>query len=215
MKRSSFVFYDSFYLGIKDLPDGDRLSLYDAVVKYAIEGNNPPPLNSLQNAIFSLIKPQLDANNKKYKNGKLGKGFGKLGGEYGKLGGRPKTPQKPPTKPPKNPPNVNVNVNVNENENEIKNKLSPLDEKELLSVCAKLKLDYQTVSFKHDTIMEKVEDGDKKIKSVKMTLLQWLRRDITLGYIQPIEGVELEIHQMLNDPKLQKAFEVTSLEMEK
>ena len=84
MKRSSFVFYDSFYLGTKDLPDSDRLAVYDAVIKYAIEGETTP-LNNLQNAIFSLIKPQIDANNKKYKNGKLGKEFGKLGGEYGRL----------------------------------------------------------------------------------------------------------------------------------
>lgn len=113
MKRNSFVFYDSFYLGIKELNDADRLAVYDAVVKYAIDGGFTS-LNGLQNAIFSLIKPQIDANNKKYKNGKLGKGFGKLGGEYGKRGGRPKTPQKPPTEPPKNPPNVNENVNEKE-----------------------------------------------------------------------------------------------------
>jgi hypothetical protein len=119
MKRNSFVFYDSFYLGIKDLSDNDRLAVYDAVIKYAIEGQQNS-LNSLQNSIFSLIKPQLDANNKKYKNGKLGKSFGKLGGEYGKLGGRPKTPQKPPTIPPKNPPNVNENVNENVNVERVK-----------------------------------------------------------------------------------------------
>lgn len=116
IRRNSFVFYDSFYFGIKDLSDIDRLAIYDAVIKYAIEGNNPPPLNSLQNAIFSLIKPQLDANNQKYKNGKRGKEFGKLGGEYGKLGGRPKTPQKPP----KNPPNEKEKEN--EKDNNIKKK---------------------------------------------------------------------------------------------
>jgi len=59
--------------------------------------------------MFSLIKPQLEANYKRFLNGKKG-------ADFGKLGGRPKTPKKPLDNP-KLTPNVNVNVNDNVNVN--------------------------------------------------------------------------------------------------
>ena len=81
--RDSFIFYGSFYEAISCLDDATRLQCYDAVASYAITGIDPE-LNGVAKAIFALIKPQIDANNKRYNNGCKG-------AEYGKKGGRPVT----------------------------------------------------------------------------------------------------------------------------
>ena len=112
MERDSFIFYRSFYESIQELDDEARSQCYDAIVNYALDGIEPND-NGVVMAIFKAFKPQIDANNRRYENGKKG-------GEYGKRGGRPKNPTETPIKPLKNPtetPNVNVNENVNVNVN--------------------------------------------------------------------------------------------------
>lgn len=106
--RESIVFYKSFVEALKELPDDDRLRLYDAIFDFGIYGNEPE-LSGIDSAVFMLIRPQIEANNRKYLNGLKG--------------GRPKTKTKPnnnqdETKPKRNDnvndnENVNVNVNVN------------------------------------------------------------------------------------------------------
>ena len=118
--RDSFIFYGSFYEAISCLDDATRLQCYDAVASYAITGIDPE-LNGVAKAIFALIKPQIDANNKRYNNGCKG-------AEYGKKGGRPVTknpigdndenPIGDNDENPKETPNEKENENVNENENE-------------------------------------------------------------------------------------------------
>ena len=125
--KESFVFYDSFLTAIDELDSDTKLKVYEAVTHYALKGIEPE-LSGIAFAIFSLIKPQIDANNKKYENGIKGAGFGKLGG-------RPKKqkPQENPlgviSKNPKQTPNVNVNendnVNVNDNDNVFIKKTDP------------------------------------------------------------------------------------------
>ena len=72
MKRDSFVFYRSFYDALKELnsPE-DRNNFLTAICEYAIEGNEIE-LTGIPKALFILVKPQLDANNRKYENGKRG-----------------------------------------------------------------------------------------------------------------------------------------------
>lgn len=123
MNKESFVFYRSFYESLKDLEDVDRLIMLDAILKYSLDGE-VPELKGMHLALFTLIKPQIDANMKRYENGKKG--------------GRPKAQQlsenehidcllETEVKPNDNQtvttgePNVNVNVNVNENVNENEN----------------------------------------------------------------------------------------------
>ncbi len=105
IKRDSFIFYKSFHEATKHLPDTERLEVFDALFLYAIEGIESE-LSGITNSIFVLIKPQIDANNKRFKNGKNG--------------GRPKAYKgkpKPNQSRTKAEPNDNVNVNVNVNEN--------------------------------------------------------------------------------------------------
>ena len=111
--RDSIVFYRSFYEAIKEIPLEQQGIVYNAIYGYALDGVEPE-LNGIAKAIFLLVKPQIDANNSRYENGKKG-------AEYGKKGGRPKkeNPKETPSEPQENPketPNENVNENVNEND---------------------------------------------------------------------------------------------------
>lgn len=117
--RDSCVFYRSFYEGISDLPESNQLEVFHAIFQYSLNFQEPK-LAGLSATVFRLIKPQLDANIKKYKNGLKG-------ADHGQKGGRPKEekPQRNPKETPKEPqenpkltPNVNDNVNDNENDNE-------------------------------------------------------------------------------------------------
>lgn len=69
--RDSFVFYRSFYESMKKLPDADRLALYDALADYALN-ETKPELDPLHEALFVLMQAQIDANNKRYEDGKKG-----------------------------------------------------------------------------------------------------------------------------------------------
>ena len=120
MERDSFVFYRSFLEATEGLPADIRLEVYDTILRYGINGIEPKNLSPYANLAFTLIKPILEANNKRYENGKKG-------GESGKKGGRPKkekpqnNPKITPKKPQENPiktPNEDVDVDVNEDVDE-------------------------------------------------------------------------------------------------
>ena len=89
MERNSFLFYRSFYDAVCDLPDEQFVHAMRAILEYAIYGKEYSGDDNMTKVIFRLIRPQLDANNQKWENGKKG-------GEYGKLGGRPKKTPPPP-----------------------------------------------------------------------------------------------------------------------
>lgn len=66
--RDSVLFYRSFYDALKNIPDAERLRVYDAIMEYSMYDVDPD-LDSTSLAVFLLIKPQIDANNKRYANG--------------------------------------------------------------------------------------------------------------------------------------------------
>lgn len=114
--RESFIIYRSFYDAIKDLKADEQGTLWTAICEYSLN-KKEIELSGICATIFKLIKPQLEANYKRYDNGVK---YGKLGAEHGKKGGRPKTPKKPsknPQKRGKEPSNVNDNDNLNLNQN--------------------------------------------------------------------------------------------------
>ena len=117
MKRDSIIFYRSFYEAITELPIDIQGSIYTAIFEYSLNFNEVV-LEGLPKTIFTLIKPQLDANNNRYKNGLKG---GRTKQEETKT--EPKPNQKE-TKAKANK-NENVNYNVNENENENGNNTPP------------------------------------------------------------------------------------------
>ena len=70
-ERESLLFYKSFDEAIELLSDEDQLKAYRAITKYGLYGIEPN-LDGVSGAVFLLAKPQIDANNRRYENGKRG-----------------------------------------------------------------------------------------------------------------------------------------------
>ena len=175
-KRDSYIFYRSFFEAVSELPDKDQLEIYKAISEYSLNFNEIE-LKGLPKTIFTLIKPQLEANNRRFINGTKG-------GEHGKKGGRPETPKKPQKKPLKNPkptPNKNVNVNGNGNVNPNGNNNNNIPtEDEFIAYAVKQVSDIKTeaVRLKYRAWVESDwhtgGDKPKPIKNWKTTLLNTL-----------------------------------------
>lgn len=71
IKRDTFVFYRSFFEAIKDLNPTDQAILFCAVCELALNGVEVE-LKGINKTIFKLIKPQIEANNQKFINGRKG-----------------------------------------------------------------------------------------------------------------------------------------------
>lgn len=107
-KQGAFLFYRSFYEALKDLPADLYKEIMDAVMLYALDGIDPE-LSPMANCAFQLIKPQIDANNRRRENGNKG--------------GRPKTkPAETETEQEPNPNQTETKVKPNHNQNETKTK---------------------------------------------------------------------------------------------
>lgn len=119
MTRDSFVFYRSFKNALSKLNDADRLAAYDALIGYGLDGDDSA--EGVSAALLEAFKPLMDANNKKFENGKKG--------------GRPKKENQDETKEEPSDNQTKANHNANEkcemrNENkERKKERSALSEK--------------------------------------------------------------------------------------
>ena len=129
MVQNSFVFYDSFRDSVEDMDDKDRLAFYEAIINYSLDGKPPNELSKELTRMFKLVKPQLDANTKRKKDGKKGGRPSKKDDEnvsnnyeetivsedenYKKTSGFENKNHRLKNKKP----NVNVNDNVNVNAN--------------------------------------------------------------------------------------------------
>ena len=109
--RDSSIFYRSFYEAINELPDLNKLEVYTAIFEYSFNFNEIE-LSGLSKTIFTLIKPQLEANKKRFENGNKPKSKPE----------KSKTEAKQKQKISKVEANNNVNNNVNDNYNENINK---------------------------------------------------------------------------------------------
>ena len=123
--NSSFIFYGSFFEAITELPDDEQLALFRAICSYGLTGECAETTGVVK-GMFSLIKPQMDANAKRRENAKKG-GAPRDNSNAGKRKSAAKQPtvgsvddKKQPTvvfEAEEKQPNVNVNVNANVNEN--------------------------------------------------------------------------------------------------
>ena len=111
--RESIIFYRSFYEAIKDLKTDIQGEIYTAIMEYGLYGKETENLGPIARSIFTLVKPQIDKNIKRYENGCRG--------------GRPN--RNKPEQEPKEKDNVNDNNNIppiippaGEKEGEEKNK---------------------------------------------------------------------------------------------
>ena len=67
-QRDTFIFYRSFKESMSDLSDADKLIMYEAITDYSLDMKEPE-LTGFPKALFSLIRPFLDANTQRWKNG--------------------------------------------------------------------------------------------------------------------------------------------------
>lgn len=105
-KRDSAIIYRSFYEAIKDLPEKNQAEMWTAIFEYSLNFKELE-LKGLSATVFKLIKPQLDANNKRYVNGTKPK----------KKQNGSKTEANEEQHESKGEANKNKNENENENEN--------------------------------------------------------------------------------------------------
>jgi hypothetical protein len=110
--RDSFIFYRSFLKSIQHLDPNEQLELFHAIVCYGLD-QDEPEMSRYVRAVWESIKPQLDANQRKYENGCKG--------------GKPKPNQSVTTTEPnpnqdlttpEPPHNLMYNDNGNDNGNE-------------------------------------------------------------------------------------------------
>ena len=80
MQKESFIFYKSFYEAIKKIPEEYQLEIYNAISSYCFDGKKPENLSGVAEAMFILMKPNIDSAEKRY-NASV---------ENGKKGGRPR-----------------------------------------------------------------------------------------------------------------------------
>ena len=72
-RRDSFIVYRSFYEAIKESANlEEKCELCVAIWEYGLDRKEPVLTTSSNRRAFALIKPQLDANYKKYIDGKKG-----------------------------------------------------------------------------------------------------------------------------------------------
>ena len=120
MKRESFVFYKSFHEAINEAPSDEQLLIYRAIANYALY-HEEPDLQGVAKLAWLLIKPQLDANWKRFKNGLNGGApQGNSNAQKQPRNNQETTDNQPRNnhRPQKKQANVNVNVNDNVNVNE-------------------------------------------------------------------------------------------------
>lgn len=115
--RESFVFYKSWLDGIELLPEAAQLEAYRALARYACTGEETK-VGALANVIFTMARPIIDANNKRFADGRKGGRLSKTSGFESK---KPVVSNSKTTGYEKSKPNENENENENVTENEKEN----------------------------------------------------------------------------------------------
>ena len=114
MKRDSFIFYRSFYQALLPLSKRTQMEALLALLRYALDGEESEHLSPVVQSVFTLIKPQLDANNQRFENGRKG---GAPKGNRNALKKQPNQNLKQPNVNDNANDNINNNANINDNIN--------------------------------------------------------------------------------------------------
>ena len=93
--RDGFIFYESFWNAIQGLPAQTQLLLYNALAGYALCDTEPNfGEDAIAKGFFTLMRPQIDANNRRREAGLRG-GRPKKSAEQEPLDYRDETKRKP------------------------------------------------------------------------------------------------------------------------
>ena len=217
MERDGFIFYKSFRECIDGLSDDIQLKFYRALTDYALYGKEDVE-DIFVKSLMMLIKPQIDANNKRYEGGKKGAEHGKKGGRPPKEETNPKetpkkslinpsiTPNKPlnnpsitPNKPHRNPTETpkekekdkdkdNVNVNVDNSSTDVE-LMSP---SKIVEDDVEEKFDVVAVVKlwnAHTTSFSKVKALSKTRKEkTKLRIKEWGSKERYLALLEAAEA---------------------------
>lgn len=69
MRRDSMVFYASWLDAVRALPKAMQGEVLLSILEYGIEGKTVCKQGSVTAAMLTMVKPAIDANNKRYENG--------------------------------------------------------------------------------------------------------------------------------------------------
>lgn len=175
-RRESFVFYRSFLESIEEAQPEEQLQLYRAIALYALNQEDPQ-LKGLVKGVWLAIKPQLDANFKRYINGKKG------GAPRGNSNARkqPKNNQKQP--------NVNDNVNVNVNGSGIRGTMERIPTLEKVRLFfkshAKPGQNHEVMSFNFFNTFRSVDwhsADNKPVENWQAMAMSWINSDNKSNY---------------------------------
>lgn len=196
MKRTSMVFYKTFYDNIKELSHDDQVQIYNAIFEYQFYDNHIELKNPLIKSIFNLIVPQVDLNNKKF--------------EWGHLGGRP---TKKETKKVEKP-NNELPIRILQYLNQKANKNFKTVENNLTRIRARLKDGFTKEDFKI-VIDKKVKEWllDKKMNT-------YLRPETLFGnkfesYLNQEDEKPKEVQSCFRERKAKTMTDEEIQEMEK
>ena len=70
--RTSFVFYDSWWEAIQNLPRDVQGDVLTAIIEYGLTGETTGQLKPIAKAMLAMAKTQIDVNNQRFENGKKG-----------------------------------------------------------------------------------------------------------------------------------------------
>ena len=185
--ENSFVFYRSFYDVVNLIPDeAMRCRAYTAICEYGFYGVEPAEDEDvLVRMVFTQAKPQIDANNKRRENGKMG-------GAPRKKNAEPKDNHEVTKVEPmvnqtvtKAEPNANANVNENANQNvndngnvkQITERFTPPTHAQVLDYIAEKGLQIDGERFMDYYTANGWMVGKNKMKDWKAALRHWARGD--------------------------------------
>ena len=73
MNRTQFTFYESFYNSIRLIrKKTDRCDAYEALIRFALTGEEPQGLARDAAIAFAIARPVLDSGRRKAENGRKG-----------------------------------------------------------------------------------------------------------------------------------------------
>ena len=183
----SFIFYRSFFEATECLSPNDQRKVLVAICNYALNGE-VSQLSGAALAVFTVIKPNIDANNERRHNGgKGGRPSKKPMVIETETNGYEKTKPMVFKNDENKKPNVNVNVNVNDNEDvnrkeEVKEekrrwRFTPPDVTEVAAYCAERGNGIDANQFVDFYASKGWKVGTNPMKDWKAAVRTWERRE--------------------------------------
>lgn len=205
MIRDSFVFYKSFADAIDLLPEHEQVGAYRAIVRYALTGEEPQ-IDGMAQIVFTMARPQIDANTKRFHDGHKG-------ADYGKLGGRPKKNpigviSENPSGVSEKTPNVNVNVNdnVNVNVNDNVNDNENVNANNIKTLSDSVRPSQQSAADKinYQYIIDNLNGKTGKHYRVTDKTRSLIRARIRDGFTESdfLKVIDNKVRSRANDPKM-------------